>query len=315
MPILYYRILFFCLIPIGIVILVLGIKLLRKSFNGTVLLESAFDKPTGHFSVTKSGAHSVWMKGPLFRRNPIDKLHPRIFNDATNEEVNLNTSILSSRSNGSSTGRMELYTFWAKAGNYRLEIAEGSGISGVQQWLARVFPAKNVDLKKHFIQIRESQSQLLTLLAIPVILAGGFGVIGGFVLGLLADQIIPHNNKGTPTATIQKIEVVTQGGQLGYYASCTITKDSVIHHSQMAVDTTQNTYTARTTNTAEWQLLEQSINLEEFKAAQNGESRMPVDGTDTEVAITTNNETISKTNAAGSATWSGMELWSGKNCR
>ena len=314
MPILYYRILFFCLIPIGIVTLVFGIRLLRKSFNGTVLLESAFDKPTACFSVTKSGVHSVWMKGPLFRRTPINKLHPQIFNEATKEEISLNTSLLSPRSNGFSTGRMELYTFSAEAGSYRLEITEGSGISGVQQWLASAFPARNVDLKKYFIQIRESQSPLYTLLAIPVILAGGFGIIGGFVLGLLANQIIPHDNKGFTTAAIQKIEVVTVGGDRGYSATCTFTKDSVFHRLRIFTDSTANMSIAQPAGEGEWKMLLQNIDLAEFRNAQNGESAQPVDGTDTEITITTADETVSKSNAGGSATWNSIAIWSQKRC-
>lgn len=118
-----------------------------------------------------------------------------------------------------------------------------------------------------------------------------------------------------PKTAIKSIEVVTQGGQMGYYASCKITKDSVVHTSGRAMDSTRNTAGARATSPSEWQLLTESINLTEFKEAKDGESFLPVDGTDTKVILTTELGEISKTNAAGNAIWTGIEMWSGKNCR
>lgn len=53
------KVLFFCLIPIGIFILVKGIRLLTKAFNGEVLATIPYLQEDGQFSVTKSGNFSV----------------------------------------------------------------------------------------------------------------------------------------------------------------------------------------------------------------------------------------------------------------
>jgi hypothetical protein len=314
MPLLYYRILFFCLIPVGIVILVWGIKLLQRSFNGTILLELPFSAGSGSFSVARSGVHSIWIKGPLFKRNPIDRMHPRIISEATNQEVPLATSLLAPRSNSFSTGRIEFYTFSAEVGTYRLELVAGSGISGLQRLLAKAFPSGPLDLSKYFIQIRESQSALIPLLAIPVIIAGGGGIIGGLVMGLLADQLIPNGNGGTPTAAIQRIEVVTHGGELGYYSSCAITPDSVFHQLRVGIDGADSMSVARPAGAGEWKMLIQNIDLAEFRSAPDGQSRQPVDGTDTDITITSNGEVVSRKNAVGSATWNGIDIWSRRSC-
>ncbi len=122
------------------------------------------------------------------------------------------------------------------------------------------------------------------------------------------------NSVPAATPAIQLIEVVTQGGQLGYHTTCKITKDSVTHKLLVGTDTTKNTSFARATNEGEWQALLQNIDLKEFDAAQNGESRQPVDGTDTEISITSNGERISKTNAHNSAAWTRIQVWSAERC-
>ena len=127
----------------------------------------------------------------------------------------------------------------------------------------------------------------------------------------------PANTNGKPvpaTPVIQRIEVSRQGGQLGYHSTCKITPDSVTHQLLVGTDSTKNTYFARATNEGEWQMLLQNMDLKEFRAAQNGESRMPVDGTDTEVSIISNGETISKTNAQSNAAWSRIQVWSEERC-
>ncbi|CAM3777337.1 hypothetical protein MUGA111182_09055 [Mucilaginibacter galii] len=190
MSILLIRILFFCCVPIGIFILVKGIKLIRKAFYGPLFLELSYLQGTGHFTLTEEGDYSVWHKAPLLKRVPIDRYRPHIYNDLTNEEVNLSRSYSGMQANSFDDGRIELFTFSASLGNYTLQLKEGSSISGLQKVIANIIPQSDgADLSKHFIQVRKTQPVLLTFLAIPIIILGGGGIIGGFVLGLLADQV------------------------------------------------------------------------------------------------------------------------------
>lgn len=190
MSILFIRILLFCCIPVGIFILVKGIKLIRKSFYGPLFLELSYLQGTGQFILTEEGDYSVWHKAPLLRRVPIDKYRPHIYNDLTKEEIKLSRSYTGMQANSFEDGRIELFTFFAGPGTYTLQLKEGSSVSGLQQVISNIIPQPaGADLSKHFIQIRKTQPVLLTLLAIPIIILGGGGIIGGFVLGLLADQI------------------------------------------------------------------------------------------------------------------------------
>lgn len=190
MPITSIQILFFCLIPIGVFIMVKGIQLIRKAFNGKLLLEIPYLDKSGQFSITKEGYFSIWQKGQMFKRTPIDQFKLHIYEESTNEEIKLSFSLLRPQTNNFSTGRMELYRFRAPIGNYKIEFKDGSNISKIESMIGSIIPLQPVDSSKYFIEIRESHSQIITLIAIPMILLGVFGTVGGLVLGLLADQLI-----------------------------------------------------------------------------------------------------------------------------
>lgn len=190
MNLLLLKILFFCLIPIGIFILVKAIQILSKTFNGKVLLEIPYLQGSGNFCVTKAGNFSVWQKGQMFKKTPIDKFRLHIYEKSIKEEIKLNPSFLRPQTNNFSTGRMEVFRFYAPIGNYEIEFGEGSNVSKLESLIGNIIPLESADLSKYFIEIRESQPQIITFLAIPMILIGIFGAVGGLVLGLLADQII-----------------------------------------------------------------------------------------------------------------------------
>jgi len=189
MNLILIRILFFCLIPIGIFIFIKAIQILSKTFNGKILIEIPYLQNGGQFSVKKGGNFSVWQKGQMFKRTPIDKFKLHIYEKSTNEEIKLNSSLLRPQTNNFSTGRMELYRFYAPIGNYEIEFREGSNVSKLESLIETIIPLQAVDLSKYFIEIRQSQPQMITLFAIPMLLIGLFGAVGGLVMGLIADQI------------------------------------------------------------------------------------------------------------------------------
>lgn len=185
MSILLTRILLFCLIPLGAFILYHGIKILRKAFNGKVMLEMPYLQKTGEFTIENGGIYSIWQKGEMFKKTPIDQFSTHVYEKVSQQEINLSYSLMSPRSNDFSTGRMEIYTFHATPGIYELRLQDGSSVSNVQGFISKLLPLQSVDLSKYSIQIRESQSQLFTLLGIPIVLVGAFGIIGGFVFGII----------------------------------------------------------------------------------------------------------------------------------
>jgi len=189
MSILSIRILLFILILIGIFIVFKAIKLLKNAFNGVKLLTLPYNDNLGHFTVSKSGVYAIWHKGSLFKKTPLNQFRPYILDTAIDKEIKLNRSILSPRSNNFDTGRVELFTFKAEAGRYELKLVPGSSTSIFQAMIGGAIPLADIDLNQYSIEIQKSQAQILTILSIPLLLLGITSIIGGLVVGLLAEKI------------------------------------------------------------------------------------------------------------------------------
>jgi hypothetical protein len=179
------RILFFSLIPLGVVLLILAIRLLKKSLAGSIMSEVPFAQKVSFFRIEETGVYSVWQKGPLFRKLPVDQFRPVIVNNVTEEKVPLFPSLFRPNSNDGHTFKMELFRFTAVPGMYRMELAEGSSISGLESFISRIFPAKNADLSQYYILVRESQPFIFVIMGILLLCLSGFMMIGGLVFGIL----------------------------------------------------------------------------------------------------------------------------------
>ena len=102
---------------------------------------------------------------------------------------------------------------------------------------------------------------------------------------------------------IQEISISIFGGRSTIISKTyIITKDS-IHYSLMAHDTTQNITKSYANTKQDWGKLLKKVDLEDFKNTENGKSHQAYDGTDTEIAITTQNEKITKMNADKNKSW------------
>jgi hypothetical protein len=179
----------FSLIPIGIIILIFSIKLVRNTFSGNIILRLPYLQKSSEFSLTKQGNYSIWQEGQFFRKAPLDEFRPEITSKSTAMTIKLWPSLFRPNSNNGRTSRIELFRFKAPAGKYKLELTEGSSISTVEKNIIRGVPARMVDYDKYFILVRESQPRYIAMIGIGLIAMAGFCIIGGFVFGILADQI------------------------------------------------------------------------------------------------------------------------------
>lgn len=182
--------LFFCLIPIGLAMLVLGLRFVVKSFNGPILLEISFEEKSGNFFVSNPGMISIWLKAGFFRRIPVERFMPKIYREFSNEAIELDRSVLRPRSNIGRSSRIEVFTFEAGGGKYRVEIVPGTSVGKLETAIGKLMPGRAIDLAKCFVQIREGQSARYLVLGIFMIIFGFLFAVGGFMLGTFADQII-----------------------------------------------------------------------------------------------------------------------------
>jgi hypothetical protein len=175
---------------IGILMLVQGIRMLVKSFNEKIITEMPFTCKMQHFQLAQNGAYSIWQKGKLFQKAPVDRFKPVITNESTGEKVELSASVFRTQLNSGSTGRMKLFAFNAPEGNFKLELIEGTSVSGLETALSSVIPLKNMDPAKYFIQIRQSQPVSMLLFGIPLTILGFGCFLGGIILFGTVEQWI-----------------------------------------------------------------------------------------------------------------------------
>lgn len=183
------RILFFCLIPVGILILIFSIRLFKKTFFGNIILEIPYSQKSAEFILSDHGTYSIWHRGQFFRKAPLDEFIPEIVNQASGLKIKLSSLLFRPNQNDGKNARMELFRFSAPAGKYTLKLIPGSSISGVENSIINLVPAKMVDYDKYFIQVRESQPAFLAIVAIVLLSLAGCCIICGLVFGILADQI------------------------------------------------------------------------------------------------------------------------------
>jgi hypothetical protein len=191
-----FRIFFFCLVPIGVFILVKTIRMVRGIFNGEVIIEKSFTIKEIQFEIKKAGVYAIWQRGKLFQRTPVDKFALKLFRDPSGEAVSIGISIFRPHISNLDTARMEMNRFSAEPGRYRLQIVEGSSVSVFERLIMKLFPAKPVDYSQYFIQVRESRPVYYMIAAIPLFTLCGFCILGGFVAGFMAPYIL--SDMGVP---------------------------------------------------------------------------------------------------------------------
>ncbi|WP_146131468.1 hypothetical protein [Mongoliibacter ruber] len=153
-------------------------------------MEISYEEGYGKFSIEEAGKFSIWQKGQLFKKTPVDSFRPYVLNVDTEEEVPIRTTLMRAHVNGFSEGRMELFTFDAPVGNFALVLSEGKSINLLEQVAGKITPFQKMGIDKYFIQVRKSVSGLTTFYSILMIFGGGVLVIGGIVFGVLIGKLI-----------------------------------------------------------------------------------------------------------------------------
>jgi hypothetical protein len=174
------------LIPVGIVVLIFSIKLIKKTYSGNVILEIPYNRKSAEFILDKPGNYAIWHKGQFFRKAPLDEFKPEITELSTGLKIKLSSRLFRPNANNGRNASMEIFRFSALTGKYMLELKKGSSISGVENSMIGTIPAEMVDYDKYFIQVRESQPRFLSLAGIVLIVLGVSCITGGLVFGILS---------------------------------------------------------------------------------------------------------------------------------
>jgi hypothetical protein len=188
--------LFFALVPLGILLLVMGVRMALAMFNAPVLAEISMAEKSRDFKIEKPGAYAIWVKAPRFGRTDYNQFKVRIRNQATKEEARLRPVLARVQSSGWSSAKFKLFSFDAKPGSYSIELGEGHNLSLTEQWLGKNHELpllKVADPAKRFFQVCEDVSVFYMVGGILLTIAGGGASIAGLVLGLLGMGIIKQH--------------------------------------------------------------------------------------------------------------------------
>lgn len=180
------QLLFFLLIPVGVIVLFKAIRMVRKSFAGEVVAEFPFLQKEAEFEIIRPGTYAIWQKGQYLRKMPLDKFRPVIHDKSTNDTIPLTAPFFRPNSVKSGFVQMEIFRFKAETGRYHMELAPGSSISALEQVISSLVPVKDADPEKYAIMVRESQPFIHLLFGIILLLSSAFMIIGGLVMGILS---------------------------------------------------------------------------------------------------------------------------------
>ncbi len=189
LKIIIIRILFFCIIPIGIFVLVKAIKLLKKNFSGKIIKEFPLTKKSAEFEITKDGTCSIWEKSHSAKLIPAVKFKSKIQNNVTGQGVIVSPSTIGQSVRNGQIRRMQLFLFSAKAGNYSIEVNKDPDNSGSDKINPEILPVIVLEDEKYFIQVRESQADKYILFGILLVIISVCSIACGFIFGINAERI------------------------------------------------------------------------------------------------------------------------------
>ncbi|AUD01287.1 hypothetical protein [Spirosoma pollinicola] len=158
----------FGFVAVGIFLLIRGIKQILTFVGGPVLLKLPFTRKSGQFVVPDTGEYSIWQSGKTLQRAPVKISVPGVFALPTGEPVTVRPTFSRVRVNNGWEGRIQLFTFRAKAGQYELELTD--------------HPSTYFSESPRFLEVRERKLGYQLVFGILILLFAAACLIMGLVL-------------------------------------------------------------------------------------------------------------------------------------
>lgn len=179
-----------CSLTLGIYFIVLIIRIGKIIFKNEIIIEVPFENKSADFFINKDGKYSIWQKGKLFTRTPVDEFRPQITNTDINQEVKLSASWFRPNKNNGQYGSMELFNFHAKTGNYKLELLAGSSISVIERFISNLIPiGREVNRKDYSLYIRPKFKSHLLFSFVILIFISIATIVGGLIVAFHVESI------------------------------------------------------------------------------------------------------------------------------
>lgn len=173
------RYLLFFLVPVGIYLMVIGIKKVSGFAKAKMIYEIPVSAIDGSFRLEDGGKYDIWLSGKKYSVSPIYNLDIKLKNNATGKFVILYPDFFKTTASSFKDVRVKLYTFSAERGSYNISLTDS-----VEE-RENIINNRGIDYKKFSIQIRENVQGLTIFLGVLGIILGFMAIDVGLVLPLL----------------------------------------------------------------------------------------------------------------------------------
>ena len=171
--------LLFLLVPVGIYLVVIGIKKVRLFTKAKMIYEMSVSSIDGSFRLEDGGKYDIWLSGKKYSVSPIYNLDIKLKNNATGEFVQLYPDFFRTTTSSIKDFRIKLYTFSAETGSYNISLTDRP------EERENIINNRGIDYRKFSIQIRENVQGLNIFLGALCIIFGVMAIDVGLIFPLL----------------------------------------------------------------------------------------------------------------------------------
>ena len=174
-----FRYLLFLLVPVGIYLMVIGIKKLTAFAKAKMIYEMSVSSIDGSFTLEDGGKYDIWLCGKKYSVSPIYNLDIKLKNNATGEFVILYPDFFRTTTSSIKDFRVKLSTFDADRGSYNISLTDS-----VEE-RENIINNRGIDYKKFSIQIRENVNTATIFVGVLGIILGFMAIDVGLIFPLL----------------------------------------------------------------------------------------------------------------------------------
>ena len=171
--------LLFLLVPVGIYLMVIGIKKVSGFAKAKMIYEMPVSLIDGSFTLEYGGKYDIWLCGKKYSVSPIYNLDIKLKNNATGKFVILYPDFFRTTASSFKDVRVKLYTFSAESGSYNISLTDR-----VEE-RENIINNRGIDYRKFSIQIRENVQGITIFLGVLGIILGFMAIDVGLVFPLL----------------------------------------------------------------------------------------------------------------------------------
>lgn len=153
-------------------------KCLYIMFRTRIVVDLPLNEQFKAFKLTEKSGFAVWEEGPMLKKSAMAFSTPQIINTDHQQPVKLSRSYGNATKTSFTRASRLVYFCELDAGNYVLEVREGSSLGRLDQAMTNtiesVVTVPKAPVSEYRIQLRKSLSKRQRLLMIPAVFIGLF---------------------------------------------------------------------------------------------------------------------------------------------